>query len=74
MGRYGFPRAVAMAIRGHKTESVYRRYEIVSPRDINTAKIKMEQYVERSMRQSLHQSHERAEGRLNNFVYIVDMT
>jgi integrase len=32
--RAGVPRPVAMAITGHKTESVYRRYDIVSPSDL----------------------------------------
>ncbi len=32
--RAGVPRSVAMQITGHKTESVYRRYAIVSERDV----------------------------------------
>jgi integrase len=35
--RAGVPRAAAMALVGHKTESVYRRYDIVSDRDLSDA-------------------------------------
>ncbi len=35
--RLGVPRASAMALVGHKTESVYRRYDIVSERDLTDA-------------------------------------
>ena len=33
MERAGIPRKIAMSISGHKRESVYRRYDIVSPQD-----------------------------------------
>ena len=33
MERAGIPRNIAMSITGHRTESVYRRYDIVSDRD-----------------------------------------
>lgn len=37
MERAGIPGAVALAISGHRTESVYRRYDIVSQGDFETA-------------------------------------
>ena len=33
----GVPRSVAMKLTGHKTESVYRRYTIVSETDVADA-------------------------------------
>ena len=35
--RAAVPRSVAMKLTGHKTESVYRRYDIVSPSDLRVA-------------------------------------
>jgi integrase len=32
--RAGVPRSVAMKLVGHRTESIYRRYAIVSQRDL----------------------------------------
>jgi hypothetical protein len=47
MTRAGIPRPVAMAISGHKTESVYRRYDIVSGEDLASAGNAMEQFMRR---------------------------
>jgi hypothetical protein len=41
MERDGFPRKLAMSISGHKTEAVYRRYDIVSAEDLKLVKSKM---------------------------------
>ena len=46
MERAGIPRKVAMAISGHKTESIYRRYDIVAGRDLADAAARMERYLE----------------------------
>ena len=46
MERAGIPRKVAMEISGHRTESVYRRYDIVSRRDLMAAAQKLELYLE----------------------------
>jgi integrase len=44
MERAGIPRNVAMGISGHRTESVYRRYDIVSKQDLCSAGVRMEGY------------------------------
>ena len=47
MERAGVPRSIAMSISGHRTESVYRRYDIVSGRDLKLAAEKMEAHARR---------------------------
>ena len=42
--RAGVPRPQAMAITGHKTESVYVRYDIVDFQDLRDAATKMERF------------------------------
>ena len=39
--RDGVARSVAMKITGHKTESVYRRYAIVSDADLREAALRL---------------------------------
>ena len=55
--RSGVPEAVAMRISGHKTRSVFDRYNIVSGRDIREAALKLERYHE-ELRQSEKPSEE----------------
>jgi len=46
MERAGMPRKIATAISGHKTEAVYRRYDIVSPQDLRIAAQRMNAYFD----------------------------
>jgi hypothetical protein len=46
MDRAGVSRHVAMQITGHKTESVYRRYNIVDDADLRAAIRRTQQGVE----------------------------
>ena len=46
MERAGMPWSVAMRISGHKTEAVYRRYDIVSERDLREARVRMERFFD----------------------------
>src|SRR5262249_57035416 len=41
LGRAATPRSVAMKLRGHKTEPVYRRYAIVAENDLREAGAKL---------------------------------
>ena len=42
--RAGVPRAVAMKLTGHKAESIYRRYDIVSENDLNIVVERLNNY------------------------------
>jgi len=63
MERAGIPRKVAMSISGHKTENIYRRYDIVAERDLSDATARMDRYFtlmkERSPTQAESESSDR---------------
>ena len=44
MSREGIPEKVGMLINGHKTDSVYRRYNIVDMEVLKTATTKIEEH------------------------------
>ena len=60
MERAGIPRKVAMAISGHKTESIYRRYDIVVHRDLADAVTRMEQFFSTAQTAMRDQKEEQA--------------
>lgn len=57
--RAGVPRTVAMAISGHRTAEVYRRYDIVSERDLIDAARAVEEWMNRPRVETIDERKER---------------
>ena len=53
LDRAGVPQHVAMKISGHKTDSIYRRYNITSSRDLKEAGRRVNAYVSERISQTL---------------------
>ena len=51
MSRKGIPEKVGMLISGHKTDSVYRRYNIIDMEVVKTATTKIEEHQREIVRQ-----------------------
>ncbi|MHB8780334.1 MAG: tyrosine-type recombinase/integrase [Candidatus Geothermincolia bacterium] len=61
MVRAGVPEAVAMKVSGHRTRSVFERYNIVSDRDLKEAAAKVSQYVQAQNGHNFGHNAEQAE-------------
>jgi integrase len=49
----GVPQAIAMQVTGHKTDSMFRRYAIVTPKDVRTALRRTQEFTAAEMQEAV---------------------
>jgi len=58
MTRAGVPRQTAKQISGHKTDSIFNRYDIVDEQDIREGLLRTQRYLEKNRHKIVTFEHE----------------
>ena len=66
MVRAGVPERVAMAVSGHKTRSIFDRYNIVNENNLRDAMTKTQTYLQTQFPHTLHKNPKGLESSLSN--------
>ena len=68
MVRSGVPQSVAMKISGHRTASMFRRYDIADEGDLRQAIVSIQKYRKAQTEKVVHRRHEmKGENSLRSF-------